>query len=186
MKNFIRITEVISIFVAFFILVGINFNTPSSDIPDWVKKTPNSPDTLYAVGRANIGSNLVMAYKKADDAARNELGKILSVKVKIVFENFTKESNDLLNQETNSSTEITSEVTKSVTEVTLMNVIIVDHYQDEENNIMYSLAVMSKSQIVSQIKNVVNQDTKKYFQEDKKVTALNKLDDELEKWDLGK
>jgi hypothetical protein len=187
MKNFKKIIEVISIFVAFSILVGISFNTPSSDIPDWVKgKLPNNQDTIYAVGLANIGPNLVMARKKADDDARNELGKILSVKVKSVFEKFTKESIDLLNPENNSSTEISSEVTKSVTEVTISNVNIVDRYQDEENNIMYSLAMMSKSQVVSQIKDVVNQSSKKYFQEDKKPIALKKLDDELEKWDLTK
>jgi hypothetical protein len=106
--------------------------------------------------------------------------------VKSVFEKFTKESIDLLNPENNSSTEISSEVTKSVTEVTISNVNIVDRYQDEENNIMYSLAMMSKSQVVSQIKDVVNQSSKKYFQEDKKPIALKKLDDELEKWDLTK
>lgn len=186
MKNYKNIIKVISLFAVISILVGVSFNTPGSDIPDWVKNIPYNPDTLYAVGRSNIGSNIVLAYKKADDAARNELAKILSVKVKSVFENFTKESIDLLNEETNTSTEITSEVTKSVSEVTLMNVIIVDHYQDEEKNIMYSLAMMSKGQVVAQIKDVVTQDSKKYFKEDKKLTALNKLDDELEKWDISK
>jgi hypothetical protein len=107
------------------------------------------------------------------------------VKVKSVFEKFTKESIDLLNPDVNSSTEISSEVTKSVTEATILNVSIVERYEDEENKIMYSLAVMKKDQIVTQIKEVVTEDKNKIFQEDKKIVALKILDDELEKWDLN-
>jgi len=178
--------KIISLFVSFFLLIGFSFNILAGDVPDWVKgKLPSEPNSIYAAGLANIGPNLVMARKKADDDARNEIAKILSVKVKSVFEKFTKESIDLLNPDVNSSTEISSEVTKSVTEATILNVSIVERYEDEENKIMHSLAVMKKDQIVTQIKEVVNEDKNKIFKEDKKIAALKILDDELEKWDLN-
>jgi hypothetical protein len=186
MKNIKNNMKVISLFVSFFILVGISIKTYGDDVPDWVKgKLPNESDAIYAVGMANIGSNLVMARKKADDDARIELGKILSVKVKSVFEKFTKESIDLLNQEAVSSTETTTEVTKSITEATLLNVIIVERYEDEDNQIMYSLAKMKKEIVVTQFREIVSQDANKIIQEDKKLIVMKKLDDELEKWDLN-
>jgi hypothetical protein len=186
MKKFKCSIKIIQIIIFSGVFICCSFNVFCQDIPGWVNgKLPNEPDALYAVGMANIGPNIVMANKKADDAARVELGRILNVKVKSIFEKFTKESMDLLNQETMSSTETTSEVTKTITEATLQNVIIVERYEDEDKHVMYSLAKMKKDVVVTQFKETISQDTNKIIQEEKKPIVMKKLDEELEKWDLS-
>jgi len=177
--------KMIFLLPALFILIGFVSHTKSQEVPQWVfGKLPVEADALYAVGMAYIGPNLVMARKKAEDDARVELGKNLSVKVKSVFEKFTVESIDMLNEEAIKSIETTTEVTKSITEATLLNVVIVERYEDEDNNILYALAKMKKETVVAQFKEVFNQDPKKMIQEEKKQIVLKNLDDELEKWDL--
>lgn len=186
MKNVKNHMKVFRVFIAFLILAGFNINALSQDLPDWTKgKFPNEPGAIYAVGMTNIGPNLVMARKKADDEARNELGKMLNVKVKSIFEKFTQESIDMLNEEIISSTETATEITKSITEATLLNVIITERYEDEDNSILYALAKMQKEQVVTQFKEIMSQDSKKLIKEENKPIVMKKLDDELEKWDLN-
>lgn len=186
MKNVKSITKIIHVLIVSFILFGFGSSSLSQDVPDWVKgKLPSEQGAMYAVGMANIGSNKIFTRKKADDEARIELGKILNVKVKSVFEKFTKESIDMLNEDVISSTETTTEVTKSITDATLMNVTIPERYEDEDNNIMYSLAKMQKEQVVTQFKEVISQNSNKLIKEENKPLVLKKLDDELEKWDLN-
>jgi hypothetical protein len=153
--------------------------------PIWVDSPPVASDKVYAVGSANIGPNPVNARKKAEDDARQELGKSISIKVKSVMEKFTQEAIDLINTENASSIEITTEVSSSVTDATVTGSQIIERWEDKENKVYYALAVMDKTQIVKEIKTVMNDDTKKVFKEEKKEEGTKKLDDELEKWDLS-
>ncbi len=186
MKSIRSKFNIVPIFMSLLVLCAISSGSYCQDAPDWVKgKFPSEPDAMFAIGMANIGANMVMTMKKVDDDARIELAKKLTVKVKTVFEKFTQESIDMLNEEAVSSIETSTEVTKTITEATLLNVVIVDHYQDEDNNIMYALAKMKKETVVSQFREVLDQDTKKIIKEDKKQIVMKNLDEELEKWDIS-
>ncbi len=165
--------------------------------PKWADGSlPNSPNELYAVGMVNIGSNKILSQRRAEDDARQELGKLMNTKVISVMESFYKESTDILEKEGISSTEMTSYVTKSVSEAVLIGVEIVDKYIDEDENIYYTLAKMKKEDVVPEIIKVVdsvlsddsdqNTSTAAVNKEETKLKLNQMLNDELEKWDLTK
>ena len=188
---------VILLFLSFNIQLYSYQNNITDKKPKWVNgNLPNSPDELYAVGMVTAGSNKILTQRRAEDDARQELGKLMNLKVTSIMETFYKESTDMLEKEGISSTEMTSYVTKSVSEAILKGVEIVDKYFDEDEEICYTLAKMKKEYIVPEIKKVVdvvlNNDSEQkkiktaITSEETKLKLNQKLDDELEKWDLTK
>ncbi len=189
------------ILIVFFLSLNVQLHSYQDNIadkkPKWVNGSlPNSSNELYVIGMVNIGANKILSQRRAEDDARQELGKLMNSKVTSIMESFYKESSDMLESEGISSTEMTSYVTKSVSEAVLKGVEIVDKYIDEDENIYYTLAKMKKEDVVPEIKKVVdvvlsndsNQKitTKEVVKEETKLKLNQMLDDELEKWDLTK
>ncbi|MFN3135485.1 MAG: LPP20 family lipoprotein [Candidatus Kryptonium sp.] len=158
--------------------------------PAWVNTPPTAVDAIYAVGAANVGANPVLARNKAADAARQELGRIIQVKVKSLLDNFMQEHQEFINtQGTVTSEEFTRSVSRSVSQATLAGSQIVEYYYDKDNKIYYALAVLRKNDIVNEIMRSMNEaqrQKKTAFVEMKADEALKLLDKELEKWDLSK
>ena len=95
--------------------------------PAWVNTPPTAVDAIYAVGAANVGANPVLARNKAADAARQELGRIIQVKVKSLLDNFMQEHQEFVNnQGTITSEEFTRSVSRSVSQATLAGSQIVE------------------------------------------------------------
>lgn len=189
------------ILIVFFLSLNVQLHSYQDNIadkkPKWVNGSlPNSSNELYVIGMVNIGANKILSQRRAEDDARQELGKLMNSKVTSIMESFYKESSDMLESEGISSTEMTSYVTKSVSEAVLKGVEIVDKYIDEDENIYYTLAKMKKEDVVPEIKKVVdvvlsndsNQKitTKEVVKDETKLKLNQMLDDELEKWDLTK
>lgn len=163
---------------------------PESAAPAWVNNPPTAVDAIYAVGAANVGANPVLARNKAADAARQELGRIIQVKVKSLLDNFMQEHQEFVNnQGTITSEEFTRSVSRSVSQATLAGSQIVEFYYDKDNRVYYALAVLRKNDIVNEIMRTMNEaqrQKKTAFVEMKADEALKLLDKELEKWDLSK
>jgi len=189
------------ILIVFFLSLNVQLYSYQDNIadkkPKWVNGSlPNSSNELFVIGMVNIGANKILSQRRAEDDARQELGKLMNSKVTSIMESFYKESSDMLESEGISSTEMTSYVTKSVSEAVLKGVEIVDKYIDEDENIYYTLAKMKKEDVVPEIKKVVdvvlsndsNQKitTTEVAKEETKLKLNQMLDDELEKWDLTK
>lgn len=163
---------------------------PGPPAPEWINNPPTAVDAIYAVGAANVGANPVLARNKAADAARQELGRIIQVKVKSLLDNFMQEHQEFINnQGTVTSEEFTRSVSRSVSQATLAGSQIVEFYYDKDNKIYYALAVLRKNDIVNEIVRSMNEaqrQKKTAFVEQKAEEALKLLDKELEKWDLSK
>ncbi len=177
-----------------FVLIGCGGGervaVPGPKAPEWVNTPPTAVDAIYAVGAANVGANPVLARNKAADAARQELGRIIQVKVKSLLDNFMQEHQEFVNnQGTITSEEFTRSVSRSVSQATLAGSQIVELYYDRDNKIYYALAVLRKNDIVNEIVRSMNEaqrQKKTAFVEQKAEEALKLLDKELEKWDLSK
>lgn len=177
-----------------FVLIGCGGGersvSPGPKAPEWVNNPPTAVDAIYAVGAANVGANPVLARNKAADAARQELGRIIQVKVKSLLDNFMQEHQEFVNnQGTITSEEFTRSVSRSVSQATLAGSQIVEFYYDKDSKIYYALAVLRKNDIVNEIVKNINEaqrQKKTAFVEQKADEALKLLDKELEKWDLSK
>lgn len=159
---------------------------PSKNMPEWVTSLPKVANTMYAVGRANIGVNSVMAIKKADADARLEIGKIASSKLKSVVETVMKENLDLVDPDNNNSTEATVIISNTMSETVISGIEIVDRWEDPEKNILYSLAKIKLEDFKNAISQAIDTNPKNVIASDKKETAKQKMLNELEKFDINK
>lgn len=161
--------------------------TPGKEKPIWVDgPLLTAVDAIYAHGQANVGPNPVSARKKAEDDARQEIGKTIETRTKSLMDQFTMEHQDFVNTENTASTEFSRRVSRSVSQAELVGVQIQEVWQDNKNNVFHALAVIHKSDLVAQIKAKVKQEATSSLLEQKTNEALQMLDKELEKWDMSK
>ena len=161
--------------------------TPGKEKPVWVDgPLLTSVDAIYAHGQANVGPNPVSARKKAEDDARQELGKTIEIKTKSLMDQFTMEHQDFVNTENTASVEYSRRVSRSVSQAELVGVQIQEVWQDDKNNVFHALAVINKNDLVGQIKAKAKQEATGSLLEQKTDEALKMLDKELEKWDMTK
>ncbi|MGA9408608.1 MAG: hypothetical protein WBW71_15855, partial [Bacteroidota bacterium] len=141
---------------------------------------------IYGVGYANIGPNVVLARQKAEDAARQDIAKVVDTRVKSMMDRFMQEHQDLVNPSSTTSAEFTRNVSRSVSQASLSGVQIEEVWQDFSNNIIYAKAVIAKNDVVQQVKNNAAAQKQAAFLEQKTDEALQTLDKALDTWDVNK
>ena len=159
---------------------------PAPQAPEWVTKPPRDSNAIYGVGIANVGPNVVLARQKAEDAARQEIAKVIDTRVKSMMDRFMQEHQDLINTASSTSVEFTRSVSRSVSQATLAGCQIQEVWQDRENKILYALAIITKTDIVKQVKSNVAAQRQAAFLEQKTDDALKAMDKALENWDVAK
>lgn len=159
---------------------------PAPQAPEWVTKPPRDSSAIYGVGIANIGANVVLARQKAEDAARQEIAKVIDTRVKNMMDRFMQEHQDMINTASSTSVEFTRSVSRSVSQATLSGCQIQEVWQDKDNRIMYALAIITKTDIVKQIKSNVAAQRQAAFLEQKTDDALKAMDKALDNWDVTK
>lgn len=160
----------------------------TKDMPEWVNSLPKTANTVYAIGTANIGANPVMARRKADEDARQEIGRIASSKLKSVLNNVMKENMDFLNSEskTQSSTEAADILTRSFSETVVSGIEIIDRWEDAQRNILYALAKIKSEDLKNAISSAIDSNAGNLIVPEKKEDAKKKVLSELEKFDFSK
>jgi hypothetical protein len=159
---------------------------PAPQAPGWVTHPPRAADTIYGIGYVNIGPNVVLARQKAEDAARQQIGKVIDTRVKSMMDQFMQEHQDLVNTSSTTSANFTRSVSRSVSQATLSGVQIEEVWQDLANNIMYAKAFVTKTDVVQQVKNNAAAQKQAAFLEQKTDEALKTLDKSLDSWDVSK
>ncbi len=157
---------------------------PAPQAPEWVTKPPRDSSAIYGVGVANIGANVVLAREKAEDNARQEIAKVIDTRVKNMMDRFMQEHQDMINAASSTSVEFTRSVSRSVSQASLSGCQIQEVWQDKENRIMYALAIITKTDIVKQVKSNVAAQQQSAFLEQKTDDALKAMDKALENWDV--
>ncbi len=161
--------------------------TPDKKAPEWVTgKLPGAPDAIYARGQGNMGANPVMARKRAEDDARQELGRTIESRVKNMMDQFVNDHQDFINTSNSASTSFSKSVSRSVSQATLVGSQIEEVWDDAGNKIIHALAIIRKTDLVNQIKAKAKDESPNALTEKKADEALKMLDKELEKWDLTK
>jgi len=159
---------------------------PAPEAPEWVTRPPKAVNAIYGVGMANVGPNAVLARQKAEDAARQEIAKVIDTRVKNMMDRFMQEHQDLVNTESSTSAEFTRSVSRSVSQASLAGVQIEEVWQDVSNKIIYAKAVVTKTDVVQQVKSNAAAQKQAAFLEQKTDDALKTLDKALENWDVSK
>ncbi len=65
--------------------------TATGDIPDWYLNIPNDPNFFYAVN-TQVSQDLQLAFDKATQGARTEIGRMVETKVNGLQKRFTEET----------------------------------------------------------------------------------------------
>lgn len=159
---------------------------PAPQAPEWVTRPPKAVDAIYGVGAANVGPNVVLARQKAEDAARQEIAKVIDARVKNMMDRFMQEHQDLVNPASTTSVEFTRTVSRSVSQASLAGVQIEEVWQDVPNKVIYAKAVVTKTDVVQQVKSNVAAQKQAAFLEQRTDEALKTLDKALENWDTSK
>ena len=159
---------------------------PAPQAPEWVTKPPRDSNAIYGVGIANIGANVVLARQKAEDAARQEIAKVIDTRVKNMMDRFMQEHQDMINAASSTSVEFTRSVSRSVSQATLSGCQVQEVWHDRDNKIMYALAIITKTDIVKQVKSNVAAQRQAAFLEQKTDDALKAMDKALDNWDVNK
>ena len=159
---------------------------PAPQAPEWVTRPPRDSNAIYGVGIANVGANVVLARQKAEDAARQEIAKIMDTRVKNMMDRFMQEHQDMINTASSTSVEFTRSVSRSVSQATLSGCQIQEVWHDRDNKIMYALAIITKTDIVKQVKSNVAAQRQAAFLEQKTDDALKAMDKALDNWDVNK
>lgn len=154
--------------------------------PEWVTRPPKAVDAIYGIGIANVGPNVVLARQKAEDAARQEIAKVIDTRVKNMMDRFMQEHQDLVNTASSTSVEFTRSVSRSVSQASLSGVQIEEVWQDVANKIIYAKAVVTKTDVVQQVKSNAASQKQATFLEQKTDEALKTLDKALQNWDVSK
>lgn len=159
---------------------------PAPQAPEWVTKPPRDSNAIYGVGIANVGANVVLARQKAEDAARQEIAKVIDTRVKNMMDRFMQEHQDMINTASSTSVEFTRSVSRSVSQATLSGCQMQEVWHDRDNRIMYALAIITKTDIVKQVKSNVAAQRQAAFLEQKTDDALKAMDKALDNWDVNK
>lgn len=154
--------------------------------PGWVMKSPTESNALYGVGIANLGENVILSRQRAEDAARQDIAKAVDMCVKNMMDRFMREHQDVINPASQTAVDFPQSVSRSVSQAARTGCEIHEVWQDRDNNIMYVLAMMTKTEIVKQVKNNVAAQREATFLEQKTGDALKAMDAALEGWDLTK
>jgi len=189
MKNILAVGLIA--FVAGVMIIGCGSSqqtaAPQAPLaPAWVTKTPRDSNAIYGVGVANVGANVVLARQKAEDAARQDIAKVMDTRVKNMMDAFMQEHQDMINPASSTSVEFTRSVSRTVSQAALSGCQIQEVWQDKDNKIMYALAVITKTDVVQQVKSNVAAQRQAAFLEQKTDDALKAMDKALENWDVSK
>ena len=103
-----------------------------------------------------------------------------------MMDRFMQEHQDLVNAESSTSSEFTQTVSRSVSQASLSGCQIEEVWHDVPNKIIYAKAIISKDNIVKQVKDNAAANRQAALLEAKKDEALKKLDDALKNWDVSK
>ncbi|MGA7160229.1 MAG: hypothetical protein WBZ48_04460 [Bacteroidota bacterium] len=161
--------------------------TPSPPLaPKWVMKTPGDSTSIYGVGVANIGSDAFFACQKAEDAARQEVAKLVVVRVKNLMDAFLQQHQDFVNMDSLGLVEFTQSVSRAVGQAALSGSLILEDWQDKEIKMMYALATITKMVIVRHVRNNVSAHSQTAFQRQKTDDALRAMDRALASWNVSK
>ncbi len=154
--------------------------------PKWIDqgaKALKDKGVLYGVGVSKQSPNPQMERDKAENRARQDLGKQIEVYVSSFMKDFMEEHADYFNPEGTSSVEFTSSISKSVSEATLVGSQIVDHYRDEEGN-LWALAKISVDDVFERVRQKARQaaqERQRAILEGHANDMLKNLDTEIEK-----
>ncbi len=126
--------------------------------PRWVttKEDIRFPDESYmiGVGAAPVSGNKSEAMRKSGDEAFSDIAKQLRANISDVSASRTIEVSS-----GNGASDISSEVKADLrvsTDLTLGGLKVVDSYYDRDNHIMYSLAILDRSLVGSEMKDKLN------------------------------
>lgn len=192
-KHFLRVNAVLVLLIVSVFLYSCSSGTSTKvmpgnkDQPEWVMGSlPKVTNTIFAVGTANIGANSVLARRKAEEDARQEIGRITSTKVKSFLEKVVKENMDLMvkDEKTTSSTETVNEITSSASENVIAGIEITDRWEDTERSVFYALAKVKSEDLKNAVVTAV--ETNKNIIPEKKESAKQKVLDEFEKFNWNK
>jgi len=121
--------------------------------PSWVKSrsSPNYPDRLYmiGVGFANKTKDRAADLQKAYDAAFADIAK--QIKSTVASQTSLHEY-EVLSGNNNSLEQKTSAEIKVSTEVKLGGLKVVDTYEDDDNDLVWALAVLNRTSAGDQLK----------------------------------
>ena len=136
--------------------------TVASDLPSWVLVPPEGG--ICAVGSAKIGAaGTGFARTEAAASARDEIARILNVRVKNMFKNFT-ETTGVGDEQT--VDKVTTSVTKQLAKVDLSGSIIKNVYRDLANKELYVLVAV-KPEVVKQVADTMRQAAVNSFKNEK-------------------
>jgi hypothetical protein len=103
-----------------------------------------------------------------------------------MMDRFMQEHQDMINTASSTSVEFTRSVSRSVSQATLSGCQIQEVWHDRDNRIMYALAIITKTDIVKQVKSNVAAQRQAAFLEQKTDDALKAMDKALDTWDVNK
>ncbi|MBI4208678.1 MAG: LPP20 family lipoprotein [Deltaproteobacteria bacterium] len=168
------------------LMIGFVLGCGGERRPKWIDegaKALKDKGVLYGVGVSKKSPNPQMERDKAENRARQDLGKQIEVYVSSFMKDFMEEHADYFNPEGTSSVEFTSSVSKSVSEATLVGSQIVDHYRDEEEN-LWALAKISVDDVFDRIREKARQaaqERQRAILEGRANEMLEALDEEVKK-----
>jgi len=157
-----------------------------SRAPAWVMKAPVDSIAVYAVGFAEVRGDVVLAREKAEDVARQEIARIIDVKVDRAMERFVLEHRDLLIPGASRVLEFASSVSRSASQASLGGCRIAEDWQDRDNGMIYALAVISWKEVVDQVNDHVASMQHSIFLEQKHDEAMRSMDTALEYWEVSR
>ncbi|MCK4795919.1 MAG: LPP20 family lipoprotein [Spirochaetes bacterium] len=153
-----------------------------SDYPDWFLNQPSAEDAIYAVGVAKK-QNPQLAKDTAAARARNEIARVIKVKVSTMTKDFLEEAGV---DDVTQSTEFTQVVSKQISDNTIsgskIDTIHVDKTTDPDT--FYVLIKLSLSDMGGAIDEIVKANSAAYA----KLQASRSFDDlakELKELDSG-
>ena len=121
--------------------------------PVWIKSrtSPTFPDKLYmlGIGFANKTKDRAADLQKAYDAAFDEIAK--QIKSTVASQSSSQEY-EVLSENKNSLEQKASAEIKVTTDVKLGGLKITDTYDDDDNNLVYALAVLNRMTAGNQLK----------------------------------
>lgn len=165
MKNIMRIlTLLLALVFVFTCFVGcesgddVEEDNKTLDLPSWFLSPPIADDALYAIG-VGESSKLQMAMNKASDWARQELSRVISVKVSTMTKQFLEEAGV---DDVSQTTEFTEVVSKSIASNSISGSKIKEQEikeTDDGKYIAYCLVELKLADMTGAIDEIVKQNS---------------------------
>ena len=135
---------------------------PAGDLPAWVLVPPEGG--ICAVGSAKVGAaGMGFARTEAAAGARDEIARILNVRVKNMFKNFTETTGVGDDQTVD---KVTTNVSKQLAKVDLSGSVVKKAYLDKANNELYVLVAV-QPEVVKSVADTMRQAAVTSFKNDR-------------------